>query len=728
MENNYYQIYMGSVTQLASSMVIKSSDTATAINLGLKAMYGDSAVNDNDPTTWKYYLNMVGQYHPLDTLMQVTSVDTLQTIDFTRENLQFHRGTAKAYAYGTAYYKELVNRFPSQEQLILGILYPASNIQDCINADDGTIVSYPTHLVESWETSLIPNVEKWVKSYLARWYNVQYTISDDLYSAAVLGIMYQNLIPAICMARLSKTKTNEAHSYHIRQYLASHGMLDKFVTYLTRDQQLWLYRNIKYIFRHSGTQDTFFWLVDRIMTRRGLPIARFEMRHDLSDQLTNLVPELSFEKIPMNTDYNYDQVNQYSLTSMLDKEDPLARDNSKYRDDEQRRSLRVMQYSKDNALGTKLLESTIIDYAGSEHYTLADTLLYHWIYLSSTNHYRAYVQVTSPATNETLSLTAKEAFEFYVYASCQIVGINLDKLPAVIAKRVIRTPRPSIDDLMIAADETVVGREFAQQMIAMVPQPQPMISVDSFYNYCVELQKAALGQYYIVCQETRMDTFGQKTGVINRCWADTGVQTGTAGQFYANWFAERNILISEYTKSDLATIAADLLSAATGVDAGTAVTLKDIQQAMVRIMAQLSSYSVQYIAKINDGPVTDANTGTIRYDDFAGKLHTKITETLDVDLMSVSSRLGTKIDYDLSPDQRWEGLTETRMTCEIDVGPDFEIAPKSIKTSYSFKTATGYSYDLGNLPPNPRNLTPVLGIDKFLLLPLEEQLSVPDFW
>lgn len=728
MENNYYQIYMGSVMQLASSMVIKSSDTAAAINIGLKIAYGNTAVDDNDPTTWKYYLNMVGQYHPRDTLMQVISVDTLQTIDFTRENLQFHRGTAKAYAYGSTYYKELVNRFPNQEQLILGILYPAADLDTCINAANGTILSYPTHLVEEWEKSLIPNVEKWVKSYLARWYNVQYTISDDLYAAGVLGIMYMNLIPAICMARLAMTKTNEAHSYHIRQYLASHGMLDKFVTYLTRKQQLWLYRNIKYVFRHSGMQDTFNWLIQNILTDRGLPIARFEMRHDLSDQLTNLLPELSFEKIPMNTDYNYDQVNQYELKAMFDKEDPLARDNIKYRDDEQLRAQRLMQYSKDNTLGVKLLESTIIDYAGSEHYTLADTLLYHWIYLSSTGHYRAYVQVTSPVTNETISLTAKEAFEFYIYASCNIIGIELDKLPAVIAKRVIRTPRPSIDDLMIAADERVVSRSFAEEMIGMVPTPQPMISVDSFYNYCVELQKAALGQYYIVCQETRMDTYGQKTGVINRCWADTGVQTGTAGQYYVDWFAERNILISEFTKSDLATIATDLLAAATGVDSGAAVTLKDIQQAMIRIMAQLSSYSVQYIAKINDGPVTDANTGSIRYDDYGALTHSRIIKPVDVRLLQATLHPKTRIDYDLSPDQQWDSLTQTRMTIEADSSVGISFAPKSLKTSISLKAATGMTYDLGELPPNPRNLTPVLGIDKFLLLTLEQQLSVPSLW
>lgn len=728
MDNNYYQIYIDSVMQLASSMVIKSTDTANLINTGLRIAYGDNAVDLRDPTTWKYYLNMIGEYHPTDTPIQVVSVDTLQTIDFTRQNLQFHRGTAKAYAYGSTYYKELVNRYPKQEQLILGILYPAKDIQTCIDAADGTIMSYPPQFVESWEYSLIPNVQKWIYAYLTRWYNQQYTLTDDLYALTVQAIMYMNLIPAIITARLSMTKTNEAHSYHVRQYLASHGMLDVYITYLTRKQALFLYRNIAYIYRNSGKAATFEWLMQHIMTERGLPLAKFEMRHDLTEQPTNLKPTLSFEKIPLNTGYNYDQIDQYTLGQIFDKETPLARDNAKYLDDEQNRAQRKMQYSKSNRLDTKLLESTIIDYTGSEHYTLADTLLYHWISLSSTGQYRSYVQVTSPATNETMSLTVKEAFEFYVYASCAIIGITLTKLPAVIAKRVIRTPRPSIDDLMTAADVKVVPRSFAETMIGMLPVPQTMISVDSFYQYCVSLHQASLSQYYTLCQESAMDAYGQKYGIINRCWSDTGVKTGDQpDQFYADWFTRRNILISEYTKADLATIANSLLSAATGVDTSGAITLKDIQAAMVRLMADLSSYSVQYVAKINNGKVTDANTGSIRYDDFAAKIHGKIVCPIPSCIDKLTPHLKSRIDFNVFDDD-WVASVKTWMRIDVKSTSTVTSAPHSARHRIAMLSTSSFKYEWPELPPNPRKLTPVLGMDKFLLLPLEDQLKIPSFW
>jgi hypothetical protein len=375
MENNYYQVYTNSVYALASSLVVKSSDTANAINIGLQTKYGTNIVDPNDQTTWKYYLNLSGEYHPTDTVMQVVSVDTLQTIDFTRENLQFHRGTQAAYAYGSTPYLELVNKYPGQEQLIMGILYPA-NLANTIAAQDGTIVSYPGFLVEPNEYSLINRLQEWIYSYYVRWFNPQYGLSDDLYVPVFLAIMYINLVPAIITFRLKACMTNEVHSFHMRQYLASHGLLDVYLDFMTRQQALFLYRNIAYIERNSGKRETFDWLMANILTSIGLPLAEFEMRHDVSGMPASLTPLLTFQKNPLNTKFNYDGVNEYTLNQVFDKEDPLAKDNITYRDVEETRTEDVMQASLSNRLKTKLLESTIIDYTGSEHYTLADTLFY----------------------------------------------------------------------------------------------------------------------------------------------------------------------------------------------------------------------------------------------------------------------------------------------------------------------------------------------------------------
>lgn len=728
MDDNYYSIYTESVLQLAESIVIKSSDTAKAINDELYIRFGPGAVDQYDPKTWKYYLNLAGIYHYDDEMIQVISMDTLETINFTKENLQFHRTTAKAYGYGKRYYKELVNRYPKQERLILGILYPA-DLDTAVGALDGAILSYPPHLVEDHEYSLIRNLQQWIYSYLVRWDNAQFKLSDNLYCATMLGIMYQNLVPAIMMLRKKACKTNEVHSFHLQQYLASNGLLDSYLMYMTRSQALWLYRNIKYIQNNSGKQAVFEWLTEHIMTRRGLPLASYEMRHDLSNQPAELKPLVAFRKNPLNTSYNYDLKDEFTLTQVMDKEDPLARDNTKYRDIEQRNAARMMEYSLSNKLSTKLLESSIIDYTGSERYTLAEILLYHWLWLSDQDRYRTYISVTSPLSGELLVMTAKEAFAFYTYAFCATIGLRLETMPKVIAERVVRLPKPSLADVMSVVEPKVVSAEFAQNMLNLIPTPQAMISVDSFYEYCVEVQYAANMQYNYASAEQYSNARGQKMGLITRCWADVGIQLGEEGQYCADWFAARNITISEYTTEHLSQLAIDLLAAATGVNSSSVITLDDIQKAMVRIMAQLTSYSVQYTTSINIGPILDAGESGTRPDNVEGFTRNHINVSTVNNVLSSKTRQKMEFDLDIGSatfDQNI--LAKQDLAADFEIKVEAQIADGGVSFRKTVPLSVGVSYDLPEIANNDRNVTNVLGIDTYLSLTHEQQTSLPDFW
>lgn len=728
MEDNYYSIYTESVLQLAESIVIKSSDTAKAINDELYIRFGPGAVDLHNPDTWKYYLNLSGEYHYDDEMMQVISMDTLETINFTKENLQFHRTTAKAYSYGKRHYKELVNRYPKQERLILGILYPA-DLQKAIESADGTILSYPPELVEEHEYSLINNLQEWIYSYLVRWDNAQFKLSDNLYCTTMLGIMYQNLVPAIMMLRKKACRTNEVHSFHLRQYLASNGMLDAYLEYMTRSQALWLYRNIKYIQSNSGKQAIFEWITEHIMTRRGLPLASYEMRHDLVNQPAELKPLVAFRKNPLNTDYNYDLRDEFTLTQVMDKQDPLARDNIKYRDLEQRSAARAMEYSLSNKLSTKLLESSIIDYTGSERYTLADTLLYHWLWLSDQGYYRTFISVTSPLTGELLVMTAKEAFVFYTYAFCAISGITLEKLPKVVAERVVRLPKPTVDDLMSVVDHKVVKRGFAQEMLALIPTPPAMISIDSFYDYCVQLQGVANLQYGYASSEQLNNARGQKIGLISRCWADVGIQLGEEDQYYADWFAARNITISEYTIPHLTQLSIDLLEASTGVSSSTAITLDDIQKAMVKIMGQLSSYSVHYTTSINIGPILDAGESGTRPDDITGRSKHHVNVAMTTTALSSKVKQSSSYEFDIGSAVFREKLfIHQKINADFQIKVEAQIADNGLTFQKTTPISIGVSYDLPELTSNERNVTNVLGIDKYLSLPFEQQMTVPDMW
>ena len=172
--------------QLAQTIVIKSEETASRINQSIIEEYGPNAVDIYRPETWRYYMNLSGEYHPLDVPMRVTSLDTLEEIIFNKENLKYHKSTRKAYAFGSSYYEILAQTYPEQTSLILGILNPC-DLTAALNAKNHTILSYPSYLVEFQEATLIADLQQFIYNYNERWDVQAYGLSNDLYPIAQLA-------------------------------------------------------------------------------------------------------------------------------------------------------------------------------------------------------------------------------------------------------------------------------------------------------------------------------------------------------------------------------------------------------------------------------------------------------------------------------------------------------------------------------------------------------------
>ncbi|WP_250477886.1 MULTISPECIES: hypothetical protein [unclassified Caballeronia] len=275
-KSNELQVYINQCIQLARTLTIKSQESVDGLNRYVHDYYGSSAFDETEPTTWKYYLNIAGQYHATDSPMHVKSLDTMEIIDFTVNNLKLHTATAAAYQFGTWEYQQLVTQYPKQVFLILGIIYPV-DIQSAIDAADGDILGWPSSLIEPNEFSLVQKLQGWVKAFKVRWFNPQYGISDELYFTVQNSTLYYGLLMAIISYRLAACGTAEAHSCHVRQYLASHLGLDTYCDQLTLVQSIWLYRNVNYIKRNAGKQSTFRTLIQKLLTDRAIPLAAYVM-------------------------------------------------------------------------------------------------------------------------------------------------------------------------------------------------------------------------------------------------------------------------------------------------------------------------------------------------------------------------------------------------------------------------------------------------------------------
>jgi len=220
-------------------------------------------IDEDDKTTWCYYLHLSGQYHASDTMMTVVSIDTNETIDFTIANLTNHPKTKLAYRPGTKYYKTLLKRYPTQLDLIRSIVYPV-DINTAIAADDFTLLSCDSSYLEDTERY---DLVEYLKSYLlknsTRWYIEQYNY-EELYPIAFWAILWYNIPLALFSKRWSNIHTSNVHSFHVWEYLTSNG-LSNYKNILTTKQALFLYRNLTYIYKNRGKDSTLLILAENIL-------------------------------------------------------------------------------------------------------------------------------------------------------------------------------------------------------------------------------------------------------------------------------------------------------------------------------------------------------------------------------------------------------------------------------------------------------------------------------
>lgn len=748
--DNSYQIFLESCLALAETIVIKSTAAAEALNQYLVDNYGSAAVDTLYPSTWKYYLNLAGEYHPTDTVMTVVSMDNLEKIIFSKENLLEHRATARGYAYGTRQYKELVAQYPEQELLIRGILYPV-DIDKAITADDGAILGYPSYLVEENEYNLIAKLQVWLDGFRARHVNEQYSVSDKLYTASWMGMMYMQLPLAILTTRLEACHTNEAHSYHVRQYLASHGHLDAYMDQMTTKQALWLYRNIKYIRNHTGKQENFEWLIEHIMTERRLPLAEFTMRHDVSimepkvpvtisafgalavagaiaQEEQVLYPKVTFVKKPVNLGFNLTDDEPITLKQMLLKEDNFAKMNPRFRPIQEPEIQVSMENSLSSVVMTKFMESAMIDRSNNSPYTMEDILLNHWLDLAVRGNYRAFVGVTSPRTGERIPLSVKDAYVFVWYAFCRSIGIEIDTIPQVLAKRVQRPVLPSVDELMGLVDKNYVTRDLARSALNVQPTIGDIISTEAFYNTCAEIFNAAQFQRRLIASQEHMKRRGQVLNLVSRIYTDNLCTLAQPGEdLYKQWFADRNIEIGAYTQEELGVMYVELVREATGMNLTTKRSLKDLQAVMVRMLSQLSSYSIQINADINSSDLRMTDWGAIRVGDVDGRFKDEAF------FEGVAEVLGVQDKYrDFGHLDNTEIILGNDPKVTMQDSFNYEINVKVRPGKYDniqhmrFNAAPIRVKQLPKPIPNDLGISPVLGVEQYIALPLMMRMDFDD--
>ena len=701
-KNGYVTEYLDNAFLFIQTLVFKLSDLASLANEEVVQKYGVDAVDLQHPETWKYYLNISGEYHPTDTLMRVVSIDTLQEIDFTKENLAIHTATASAYSFGTRDYYALIAKYPTQVRLINGIVNPCDKTK-AMEAEDGTILAYRKDLIEANEHTLLQSLEMVIKNMLFRWYNQQFNISSPLYASTFLTQLYMQLVPKFLNLRWERCHTNEVHSFHVRMFLSSHRETDRYLAYLTKEQALWLYRNIRYIERNSGRAEQFHTLIEHLLTKRQIPIGGYSIRH--IDEFESYQPKVVARLDLLNADVNAFRDDVQEVIEVYNRELLMEPGNAEYLEQHQEESINLLRRSASTAIQTKVLHSSMIDLTNAVPETYEDVAIREWCHLSNMGIYDAYVSFKDPKTSIVYSVTAEDAFIYLYYISLMHDGYTVTQIPNYLNLRQRRHPKPSVEDLLSVTDRVKFDlTAIAQDLIANQPAILPCHSVSSFNTLITSIYQECYRHWFLISSIEDYYERAQVDNMTNMLFETKRTVLNFEASTIDAWLFSKNLPTYDYSRDEAEALISAIYQAATGVKDDAYARLSNIQKAMISLMTELSSYSIQITSEINEdglllinwpavrlGNLTQSQSDTryieseVLIDSLGGAVanHTDLTTNLGdgafIDAESKHSILAIKIDPVVDQSMTATTLatthdTDTPMLTELSYdGQDIEL-------------------------------------------------------
>lgn len=671
MSQTLHQIYQSKAIVLARTMVVKFHSIAEAINQTL--IDQGYEVDVNNPSTWKYYLNMFGEYHQADKdrlralsggeteYIQIKVAGDNQPIDvdFTKTLLygdDADLAVANEYRFNTQYYKALITKYPEFEDLILGVLNPvppsisipandgeilycggylktlmSSGIYHYVRQDYGPISE--NFLIESNEENLISILQEHIYGFLSRWWNANYGVTNDLFQATFMGILYLSIPQILGNIRIGNAKTSMAHSFHIREHLESYGNLGWVTEYLSKGVLLWLYRNMVWLTANQGKTQVFEAVIDNVLTPENIPINGYQLRHDISvmDQ-DNLRPDAYMERVALNLNKNSSRTRD-EILEMIEAEVRLATENHYDQEGQARAVDELSTRSMYDNLSTKVLESTVIDLSNHMAITREDIGLNLWCFAATHGFYKGTVIFTNPLTNERMQLTPLNAYILSFY--CFNVGwanFKFEYIPKMYSRLILRHPtytpgaefptRPTYDDISRGVIKRFITPDQMKDVLGDYVPDYTHSSSSSFAREVDRTHQEAMRKYNAYARISDAQGRGFGEWIAHQCyWYDIECPLTKEPTRYDDWLTIHGIDFDNFSRSDYITLGLEIVQAATGVNLSATDELRNLQTAALAVLKHFASYTIQLIQNTvaSDSYWLDWKTTRITNDRAKGK-------------------------------------------------------------------------------------------------------------
>lgn len=135
-----------------------------------------------------------------------------------------------------------------------------------------------------------------------------------------------------------------------------------------------------------------------------------------------------------------------------------------------------------------------------------------------------------------------------------------------------------------------------------------------FYQWGKRVYESYLHHVGVISNTQTPIGRGMVKMVCDRLTMSYDVVFEETGSEYEGWLAQRGLSLEGYEIEDIDKLIKNLIEGSTGHRVDETKLLKNIQRAMIAILRQLSSYSIQLISSINEMPIRPINWGAIRLD------------------------------------------------------------------------------------------------------------------
>lgn len=392
---------------LSKSIRIKFNILAKYINNQIEKTYG--IVPSDDPTEWKYYLNLCGMKHVTNNDVKIKIIETDEIVSLTKEVLITYKYTRKELLKNSSLYIELINNYPEDIDYIIGCLYP-TDMETILNSVDGTILTYNKEFVEDNE-NLIFQLEHYIKNVLSRWHIDAYAVVEDLYLPSLLSVLYGSIPGKILNIRLNNIKTSRVHSYFLQEFFNSRMLLWTDVKYLNKESIFWLYHNLDYLIKHVGKTKTLTSIVNNVFEINNVGIGSYQLHQttpniDVSKSLSELPYDVNRSKIvtkALNNSYVVNDDEEISIEDITELQlletDPLKGllDNQLEKTEYISKNILDMLTTKNKGIeNTKILDIHIKDLFKINSDSLLDIVVNNLIHLVSENKYNGLIDYNDP--------------------------------------------------------------------------------------------------------------------------------------------------------------------------------------------------------------------------------------------------------------------------------------------------------------------------------------------